>query len=266
MAGANFSRADLEEGSGDDLKKAIKVGKKPLVKAAFEVALDDAIVWLDRAEPDSMFKDLKGTEQAVLGDEIRLWLDKSGNSNHAVAEDDAKLPTFSEGSVSFEADRMVCKKCYPGKRVEDCTIITVLSQSASQTGNVYRTHGFGCYDLNGLEGGSQHWNMAPDPSLRFDGSALAGYHTVAMNFNTMVRTTEKVGNSFREWFGDTLAMPEQVLTTNDLVPDFYMGHLHGPTYAYFREVIVIPRGLTKVERVGVIDYLHRKWASEINPG
>lgn len=213
----------------------------------------------------------------AAGDPVSSWADDSPNGADAAAVTTiagAVDPTFAVDNVPvvrFGAnahDLMRAANVLGDNPVQDATLIAVYS-TVDDTATA-RPAGFGAHVMGYTS--FANWNIAQDPSLRFDGTAILSGYDPGVPFPTgrlMYRTTTKGGpdhETFNEFFegGHALvnAVPSHTLVgTTD---EFYMGDLHG-SYARedidIAEVIFYDRVLAPAERRGVEAYVQAKYFS-----
>jgi len=217
---------------------------------------------------------LGGLELWLKADELHLadgtavttWADSSGQGHDAVTVA-AAPPTFTTGpltAVRFSSsftEILEAADLRGGATVADGTIVALYSTDTNSEST--RPVGFGSYTLNGTEGGNAHWNLAPDPSLRFDGSNIgAASYTLAHPTNQyLTRTCTKGGQTLAEWFDGAAALPSKThSSTLKVVDDFHIGDLRANVgNTDVAEVIVYDRVLTDAERQGVEAYLTAKY-------
>ncbi len=213
----------------------------------------------------------------AAGDAVSTWADDSPNGADAstvTTIGNAADPTFALDDtpvVRFGAqahDLMRAADVLGDDDIQDGTLIAVYNTVDTTASG--RPMGFGSHVVGYTS--LANWNIAQDPSLRFDGTAIATGYDPGVPFPTgrlMFRTTTKGGaghQTFNEYFDgqhalvDAVPSPSLVGTTDE----FYMGDLHG-SYAQadidVAEVIFYDRVLTPAERRGVEGYVQAKYFS-----
>jgi hypothetical protein len=216
------------------------------------------------------------TAANTAGDAVSTWTDDSPNGADAstvTTIGSAADPTFALDDtpvVRFGAsahDLMRANNVLGDNDVQAGTLIAVYNTVDTTASG--RPMGFGSYGATGTTG-TAHWNIAQDPSLRFDGTAIASGYEPGVPFPTgrlMVRTTTKGGTAhetFNEYFDGQHALVDVSASINPTIDEFYMGDLHS-SYAQadidVAEVIFYDRVLNPMERRGVEGYVQAKYFS-----
>ncbi|QNN21066.1 LamG domain-containing protein [Planctomycetales bacterium ZRK34] len=226
--------------------------------------LSDLLLWY-RAD------DLTATTAA--GGSVTSVTDASGNSNDAGTISGYSAATFDitdVPTISFDAtlkDALGAIDTLGGSGVNDVTIITVY-KSSNVSDSESRPMGFGG---TGIDGGSvqKNINLANDPSLRFDGAAIASYGTSITADEYFTRSVTRSGNTFTDYFNGTQVKSANQSLSGPIVDEFYLGDLHadgnpgggGASDHQVAEVIVYNRALSTTERQSVENYLTAKYYS-----
>ena len=213
------------------------------------------------------------------GASVNTWADSSGNANDAVASTAGSYvaPTYQSSiaglgglpAVHFartSSERLDASDVLGDTAVTAGTIITVYRVDANTEAG--RPVGLGSNTGDGLMS-NRHWNLAPDPSLRFDGSNMpSSNYTLGHPTNRFVlRTSTKNGQVFNEYFDGTPVLKNKTHgPTLNIVDELAIGDLHGSaaspgvTNADVAEVLLYDRVLSSAERRGVEQHLMRKYS------
>jgi hypothetical protein len=227
----------------------------------------DLLLWYSA---DDVTDDALGSEP-VFGTDVATWYDGSGQGNDALDNKGAAFrPTVGAlpgvyRTVRFggnSGDRLDTLDVLGGSAVGDVTIIAVYR--TVNTGEWARPVGFGSNDVDG--GGAIHINLAPDPSLRFDGANISTGYTQSHPTDLFVRTMTRSGDAFAEYFNGVSALPATMQSTGLIVDDFFMGDLiqSGSSDTHLMEVAVYDRALTTTERQSVESHLLNKIANPVD--
>lgn len=191
------------------------------------------------------------TAVAGDGDPVGYVADLSGNGKHLIQATSTARPVFKVATPNYVLsdgvdDRLGVVDVLGGSTLSNFTIIVGYRSGGSTTGQ--RAYGFGATSVDGVSSGSVHWNPAPDPSMRFDGSAISGGYALAKPSTEFVRTSQKSGTAYTEWFDTTLVKgPTTNASATAIVDDFYLFYLNTAIVGRMFAIVGINRVLTSQE-------------------
>lgn len=84
---------------------------------------DGMLLWLDATDPATVFQDVNQNTPAAVGDQVGLWLDKSGNEFHATQEDDFIQPDYAAGVMNGQAALRFSGADFDGMAIDDGLIL-----------------------------------------------------------------------------------------------------------------------------------------------
>jgi hypothetical protein len=207
------------------------------------------------------YQDSAETTAAGDGDPVRVWKNLAGGVD-LEAPAGSRRPTRTAAGVAYDIvdDRMDAIGLYPGATMSEVTI--VCRHANPQTNGQRRAYGFGSSDAGtGTGGSAERYNLAPDPSIRFDGAAITGHtlsHPTTVFTRTTIRREKSTPGTFEsaEWFDGT---PALAYTSGGagtgIVDDFHTGQVTSSCDALIRAIIIYSRSLTTEEREQVEAYV-----------
>ena len=220
---------------------------------------DGLLLWLDAADPATMFQDLGLTTPALDGDPVAVWLDKSGNDFSATQPDMGLLPVRNDTAMNGDPALRFVGAEGDGMLIDD-GLVLARPYTAFIVNQYYG-------DVRGrtLQGQDDNWLHG------LWGGNISSYATGFIGANTAAQTNfTYVADTTGTPAGDSTFVVNGVDQTVDPAPTGAPGRLGLVSGGMFplevsdadiSEVVIYNRVLTESELTDVRDYLYGKYAA-----
>lgn len=233
---------------------------------------DELYLWLDASDLSTLYQSTTiATPVTATGQNVRLWLDKSGNQRN-YASLLSTYPTYSTKSQVPEVECDAANKVFystllpAGCRPLDIFVVTQPKTSTADYRTLFRGsnndhHAIiwsGTYNLGAFYnagGGFQQYG-----SLTLDGSRRVVLHISISSGGAQAASVTALGEAYD---GNLVMSAAGSTNANDNL--YYFGGWRDGTQTWgnISEVLVFKRNLANQEKIEVFNYLNSKWLTRV---
>lgn len=250
-----------------------KVSPSPGIRSIM-LTTDELYLWLDASDLSTLYQGTTtSTPVTANGQNVGLWLDKSGRSRHYSAQL-ATYPTYSTKSqvpeVEFNANGKIlgCLTLPAGCRPLDIFLVTQPLTSTGDWRTLFRNSDHhvlienGSYRLGAYYGGQGFQQYG---SLTLDGTRRVILHASLSSAGIQSASITPLGSAYDGNLvdGNLVLSVAPGGNNNENIP--YLGGTQGGNQPWgnISEIIVFQKTLANQEKIEVFNYLNSKWFTRV---